>query len=205
MNPQKLSKSAADIAAKPVRPRHKLVENIAPPPATGAPTPPPDAIREKPAVRARLLWPNRAHLDVAREAAAEVREPAFHEIVGPRLVDPDDLASVLELADAWSREVKAGAAWYEYAREQELYAWHTALTTLAKVRPALVAARESDAAIVAELPSLLRLVTARSEASVRAQATRRRRAGALAGAAPAAEADEIPRTKRSAHLRPRKP
>lgn len=143
-------------------------------PEVGAPTPPADA---SPVVRNKgryLVKAHRAQLDVALEAAGELRKSThFPQIFGARFAVAGDVADALEFAARWSREAKAAAAWASYARQQSELAWDYTNGVLEKLRPPFLAASGGDSSLGNELHAFARLLQVRSEAAKRAAVTRK--------------------------------
>jgi hypothetical protein len=146
----------------------RIVGGADPLPAAGAPSSPPDQKALPRREARRILRPRKAQLDVAPEAARELRESkSFSEFILPRIARPAELADAIEFASAWNREARASQAWSTYAGAQSALAWDGLLTALAKVRAPLVAAQGADSALEKELHAFARLVTAKSDGSKR--------------------------------------
>ncbi len=150
------------------------VGGAAPLPTAMVPTPPEEVGA---ASKARSLSPvTRVHLDVAPEAARELRaSTSFSAVVGSRVAHAGMLADAIDFAFAWSRHAKAAEAWQAYATQQSRFAWDYVIAQLDVVRSPLLAAEATDPTIGQELGAFMRLVSARADASRRAVATRRTR------------------------------
>lgn len=141
-------------------------------PEVGAPTPPPNV---SPVDRkgGRRLKAYRAQLDVALEAAAELRRSTLFPLVfGSRYAVAEDVANAVEFAARWSREARAAKAWASYASLQSELAWNFVHALLKKLRAPFSAAAASDSSLANELHAFARLLTARSDAAKRAAAKR---------------------------------
>lgn len=148
-------------------------------PKTVVPTPPAEVGT---APKPRNLSPvTRVHLDVAPEAARELRaSTTFSTVIGPRVAHAAALADAIDFAFEWNRHVKAAEAWQTYAMQQSRLAWNYVIAQLDAVRGPLLDAEASDPTVLQELGAFMRLVTARADASRRAVETRRSRKAAVA-------------------------
>jgi hypothetical protein len=160
------NQNPSPLALPPIGGAHAL-------PEVGAPTPPADGV---PVVRdkgRRLIKAHRAQLDVALEAADELRKSThFADVFGARYAVAHDVANAVEFATRWSREAQAAKAWASYTTQQAELAWDFTNVLLEKLRAPFLAASGGDSAFAKELHAFARLLTARSDSAKRGAAKR---------------------------------
>lgn len=147
-------------------------------PAEGAPTPPADTGPEPVNSGRHQRKPFGAHLDVALDAAAELRGGTALAAFVSALIDPTELANGIEFAARWSRERAASKAWQSYANKQSKLAWDYMLGILANVADACTGAFAANPTLAQQAPAFARFIGVRSETGARAHRNRVARARA---------------------------
>jgi hypothetical protein len=142
----------------------------------------PDGFVCVPAADLRGYRPMRAEMASVSGAVTELQALAAYDgLLGIAAPAPDQLAARLDAAAAWNTILNEVVAWATYARSQQGVAWKEALQMMEKMKGPFQLAAEANPALLAEFPSLARLLGAASLAGKRAAATRARKKSDAAG------------------------
>ena len=165
------------------------IQNTATPASTGFadPVPAGNALEIPSTFVARKLGrglrgfkPQRAQLEVALKAVAELRGPAQYEAMFGKLAPAKgETADALESASGWSAKVEKAKAFLAYARQQEVLAWERAGSLLDALRVPFELGQQRDASVTSQYPTVSKFF------SVAKRGAKGRKAGTSAKAQPA--------------------
>jgi len=152
------------------------------PPSPGAPD---TALGFVPLDRARsraLLKPVLSQMAAATTVAEELTtSPSYEADFGTHSPPAEEVAALIETAEAWTLEARTAKAWSAYADAQRQLAWDAALRRMAVLQEAYALADGHDATLRTRYPSVTHFVEAKRAVAMRAWRTKRARAKSEAG------------------------